>query len=177
MSVPHVADGRIACVLQSPPLGWGLLKLRSLIYLLRQILIYRNSRLDILNHFHIWQVSPQLSCGDTCQIWTWYFIVNVCFDSAGGNNGTEEIGLVTPTPGWDATTFSMAHPCIMTSSKGNIFHVTGPLWEDSTSHQWIPLTKASDAELWCFLWSAPEQMVEQTIKTHVIWDTIMLIMA
>ena len=24
-------------------------------------------------HVHIWQVSPQLSCGDTCQIWTWYF--------------------------------------------------------------------------------------------------------
>ena len=24
-------------------------------------------------------------------------------------------------------------------------------------HMWIPLTKASDAELWCFLWSAPEQ--------------------
>ena len=23
-----------------------------------------------------------------------------------------------------------------------------------TGHQWIPLTKASDAELWCFLWSA-----------------------
>ena len=22
--------------------------------------------------------------------------------------------------------------------------------------RWIPLTKASDAELWCFLWSAPE---------------------
>ena len=26
--------------------------------------------------------------------------------------------------------------------------------------QWIPLTKASDAELWCFLWSAHEQAVE-----------------
>ena len=23
-------------------------------------------------------------------------------------------------------------------------------------HRWIPRTKASDAELWCFLWSAPE---------------------
>ena len=23
-------------------------------------------------------------------------------------------------------------------------------------HRWIPLTKASDAALWCFLWSAPE---------------------
>ena len=26
-----------------------------------------------------------------------------------------------------------------------------------TVHRWIPLTKASDAELWCFLWSAPEK--------------------
>ena len=40
----------------------------------------------------------------------------------------------------------------------------------------IPLAKASDAELWCFLWSAPEQMVEQTIETPVIWDTIAVIM-
>ena len=34
-----------------------------------------------------------------------------------------------------------------------------------TGHWWIPLTKASDMELWCFLWSAPEQTVEQTLKT------------
>ena len=31
----------------------------------------------------------------------------------------------------------------------------GPLWGEFTGHRWIPLTKASDAELWCFLWSAP----------------------
>ena len=30
----------------------------------------------------------------------------------------------------------------------------------STGHRCIPLTKSSDAELWCFLWSAPEQTVE-----------------
>ena len=36
-----------------------------------------------------------------------------------------------------------------------IFCVTGPLWGESTGHQWIPLTKVSDAELWCFLWSTP----------------------
>ena len=29
-----------------------------------------------------------------------------------------------------------------------------------TGHRWIPRTKASDAELWCFLWSAHEQTVE-----------------
>ena len=30
-----------------------------------------------------------------------------------------------------------------------------PLCGEFTGHRWIPLTKASDAELWCFLWSAP----------------------
>ena len=43
-----------------------------------------------------------------------------------------------------------------TSSNGNIFRVTGPLWREFTSHRRIPLTKASDAELWWFLCSAPE---------------------
>ena len=47
---------------------------------------------------------------------------------------------------------------MMTSSNGNIFHVTDHLCWEFTSHQWIPSTKASDVELWCFLWSAPEQL-------------------
>ena len=64
---------------------------------------------------------------------------------------------------------------IMTSSNGNIFHVTGSLWGESTGPRWIPLTKTSDAELWCFLWSAPEQMAEQRIEASVIWDAITLI--
>ena len=29
------------------------------------------------------------------------------------------------------------------------------LCEEFTGHRWIPLTKPGDAELWCFLWSAP----------------------
>ena len=37
-------------------------------------------------------------------------------------------------------------------------------------HRWIPRPKASDAELWRFLWSAPEQAIELTIETPVIWD-------
>ena len=45
---------------------------------------------------------------------------------------------------------------IMTSSNGNIFCVTGPLCGEFTGPRWIPHTKASDAELWCFLRSAPE---------------------
>ena len=38
----------------------------------------------------------------------------------------------------------------MTSSNGKIFHVTGHLCGEFTGHRWIPSTKASDAELWCF---------------------------
>ena len=45
--------------------------------------------------------------------------------------------------------------CMMTSSDGTIFH--GPFVSGSTGHRCIPLTKASDTELWCFLWSTPEQ--------------------
>ena len=64
---------------------------------------------------------------------------------------------------------------MMTSSNGNIFRVTGPLWGASTGRQWIPLTNASDAKLWCFLWSAPEQIIEQTIETLLIWDAMAFI--
>ena len=63
-----------------------------------------------------------------------------------------------------------------TSSNGNIFRVTDPLCGVFTGHRWIPLTKASDAELWCFPWSAPEHMIEKAIVMPVIWDAIVLIM-
>ena len=43
-----------------------------------------------------------------------------------------------------------------TSSNGNIFRVTGPVCGEFTGPRWFPHTKATDAELWCFLWSTPE---------------------
>ena len=45
---------------------------------------------------------------------------------------------------------------MMTSSNGNIFRVTGHLCGEFTGPRWIPHTKASDAQLWCLLWSASE---------------------
>ena len=68
------------------------------------------------------------------------------------------------------TTLALVLRIIMrTSSNGNIFCVTGPLWGEITGHWWISLKKASGTKLWCFLWSTPEQMVEQTIKTLLGW--------
>ena len=57
---------------------------------------------------------------------------------------------------WVRTGLQMRYTHMMTSSNGNTFRATGPLCGEFTGHRWIPRTKASDAELWCFLWSAPE---------------------
>ena len=43
-------------------------------------------------------------------------------------------------------------------------------WSDNSPH------KASDVELWCFLWSVPKCPVKQTIMSLVIWDVIVPIM-
>ena len=59
----------------------------------------------------------------------------------------------------------MLHACMinafrwsmMTSSTGNILRVSGPLCGEFTGHRWIPLKNASDTELWCLRWSAPEK--------------------
>ena len=60
---------------------------------------------------------------------------------------------------WVSTCLVKAHHAqifTMTSSNWNVFRVTGPLCGEFTGHWWIPHTKAGDAELWCFLWSAPK---------------------
>ena len=57
--------------------------------------------------------------------------------------------------------YQLLSPAMMTSSNGNIFRITGPLCGEYIGHRWIPLTKASDAELWCFLWSASERLSKQ----------------
>ena len=64
----------------------------------------------------------------------------------------------------------------MMTSNGHIFRVTGLLCGEFTGHRWIPHTKASDAELRCFLWSATEPTVEQTMETQVIWCAITIIL-
>ena len=44
---------------------------------------------------------------------------------------------------------------MLASLNWNIFRDTGPLWGNSSITGEFP-TKASNAELWCFLWSAPK---------------------
>ena len=67
---------------------------------------------------------------------------------------------------------------MMTSSNGNIFHVTGPVWGESTGLRRIPLKRAVTQifDVFFDLSASAEQMVEQTIETPVIWAAIASIM-
>ena len=58
-------------------------------------------------------------------------------------------------------TFFRVDSLMMTSSNGNIYRVTGHLCGEFTGHRWIPRTKASDAELWCFDLRLNERLSKQ----------------
>ena len=62
---------------------------------------------------------------------------------------------------------------MMTASNENIFRVTGPLWWESTGHQWIPLKKASDAELWTNVW-ANNQITGDLERHRAHYDATLL---
>ena len=72
---------------------------------------------------------------------------------------------ISPLQGWNNCKFAMMPVNMMTSSNGSMFCVTGPLWGESTGHRWI----------WSFLWSAPEQTIEQIIHDKMISDTFIWI--
>ena len=53
--------------------------------------------------------------------------------------------------GVQLTQLKSVNASMMTSSNENIFRVTGHFCGEFTGPRWILRTKASDAELWCFL--------------------------
>ena len=52
--------------------GWGLLSRFPPFRYFPNFSALSKHTLYIEYHVYIWQVSPQLSCGDTCQIWKWF---------------------------------------------------------------------------------------------------------
>ena len=71
---------------------------RSLISPFRKFSVLQKYLLDSLNTIHIWYVQPQLSCIDTCQIWTWYSTNNQCYENGKIGKITEWRKLVLCAP-------------------------------------------------------------------------------
>ena len=81
-----------------------------------------------------------------------------------------------------ALTFRVGRGCVLWSQRLNVtlschFPRYWPFVRGPTGHWWIPLTGASDVQLWRFLWSAPRETVKQTMEAPVIWDAIAQIRA
>ena len=60
-------------------LGWGLLSQFSPFRYFPIFSEWSKQWLPVWYQVHIWQVSPQLSCGDTWQIWTWLKLSDLYF--------------------------------------------------------------------------------------------------
>ena len=54
---------------------------------------------------------------------------------------------ITLLPGTSNSKYFADHDDVI---KRKLFRVTGPLWGEFTGQRWIPHTKASDVELWCY---------------------------
>ena len=52
--------------------------------------------------------------------------------------------------------------------------ITGPLWGESTGHQWFSPKAANNAELWNFFLSWAWQAVKQTVEVPVVWNSMTL---
>ena len=50
--------------------------------------------------------------------------------------------------------------CMMITWNGNAFHITGPLWGESTGHRWIPLAKGSVMHIFVDFAYAVEKTLE-----------------
>ena len=59
--------------------GWGLLSQFPPFRYFLNVSALSKHKLDIEYHLYIWQVSPQLICGDTCQIWMWFKEFSRCY--------------------------------------------------------------------------------------------------
>ena len=102
--------------------GWGLLSWFLPFCCFPNFPQLSKHTLAVEYHFYIWQVSPQLSCGETCQIWMWFKESNRYFFKIKKKaNGA----LVTSTPDNNATYYqqeliSWSFSITMTSHKCHV---------------------------------------------------------
>ena len=66
-------------VTRQPIQGWGLLSQFPPFRYFTNFSSLSKHTLTVKYRVYIWQVSPQLSCGDTCKIWMWFEESNMYF--------------------------------------------------------------------------------------------------
>ena len=117
---------------------------------------------DIESVLLTWRVNCFMTLRNFIQMKTWLegLVVPFIYKHFGQyakNNSDNKLQAIKSVDYMECSVHWHGNVVIMiASSNGIIFRVTGHLCGEFTGHRWIPRTKASDAELWCFLWSASE---------------------
>ena len=168
--------------------GWGLLGRFSPFRYFPHFSLLSKQTLALEYHVYIWQVSPQLSCGDTCQIWMWFRESNryFCKIENFAYGEISERSFSTPTPGLhpvadDSNILSRQHVLqyyrpypMMTSWHGNSFYITGLLWGESISNDEFPLQRDSEAEINIFFVVRLNKLLKKRAGWTLIWKAMRL---
>ena len=141
---------------------------------------------SILSFIYLWRIINQMSP----KTWLSPFIINCNVGSLSLTRTACEVDLHI-CHSW---TYEMMfyHDMLINapdSSYTSINHImTGPAIENDKEQlfmrtpsnesisAFVALSKSSDAEIWCFLWSVPEQTVGLIIVMPVVWGAIALFM-
>ena len=89
-----------------------------------------------------------------------------------------DVGAFTPC----GTLSQLRYQPMMTSSNGNIFRVTGPLWGEFTGHRWIPLTSQwRGALMFSLIWPWTNGRINNRdagdLRHHCVHDDVTVILA
>ena len=162
------SDAELWCFLWSAPEHMGEQTIQTPV--IDTIVLIMTVMMEAIWTIEFWgtgRVTPGSGCYDICMTfwWTTGHSWNVCegkklffFFTILYSTGVH-IALVEEQDGRNYVA------CTCDVAPQNVFHNDVMKWKHFPrywpfGHRWIPLTKASDTELWCFLWSAPEQTVE-----------------
>ena len=87
---------------------------------------------------------------------TLFISVSFCFGLMNSNHGVNVIFFTNILQGYFTGTGAIYYPSSSDVIKWKHFPRNWPFVRGIHRSRWIPHTKASDAELWCLLWSASE---------------------
>ena len=127
---------------------WG--RLNHFIIFVNYFRISKNCLFLTTYHFHIWQVSPQLSCGDTWQIWKWWKWFSEpkrCFCKVGKppNGETSDVIMSTMASKSPASRLCLLNR-LFRSKKTSKLRFTGLCDGNSPVTGEFPAQRASNAE-------------------------------
>ena len=125
-------------------LGWELLSQFSPFRYFPHFPLLSKQTLAIEFHVYIWQVLPQLSCGDTCQIWMWFRESNryFCKIENFAYGEISERSLSNPHP-WFIVNRTLRNTSGKFESKYNHFHLRKMNVKTSFA-KWWPLCVGID---------------------------------